>query len=89
MRTLLFTFLLSSFFVVFNADQASALEVELRALNKVTARASILKGPIITPLVFSTLQVRVKACWSAPEDKKPEHAALMEVIEQKLHRCAC
>ncbi|MCI5050126.1 MAG: DUF2155 domain-containing protein [Rickettsiales bacterium] len=66
-----------------HALAAAGTVVELRALNKVTARTSTLQGPIIAPLEFGNLIINVKACWSAPADKKPEHAALMEVIDQK------
>jgi len=56
-------------------------EVELRALNKVTAISTNLKGPIVTPQVFGNLVVTVQSCWSSPPDSPPEHAALVEIVE--------
>lgn len=63
--------------------KAKTPEFELRGLNKMTARASTLKGPILIPIEFGNLEITVKSCWSAPPDKKPEHAALMEIAEHK------
>lgn len=57
-------------------------EVELRALNKVTTRIEMLKGPLATPMAFGNLEITVKTCWSSGADKRPEHIALMEVVEQ-------
>lgn len=57
-------------------------EAELRALNKVTTRTEILRGPLGTPMSFGNLEITVKTCWSAGVDKRPEHAALMDVVEQ-------
>jgi|GEM_PF-616162 len=57
-------------------------EAELRALNKVTTRVELLKGPLNTPMAFGNLEITVKTCWSSGADKRPEHIALMEVVEQ-------
>ena len=76
-------FILLSFPDAYAADAAVAKSVELRALNKVTARSSAIKGSLLTPMEFGKLTIVVKACWIAPTDRRPEHAALMEVTEAK------
>lgn len=55
--------------------------VELRALNKITARTSLIKVNLGDVISFDAVDVQVRTCWTAPPDQKPEHAALMRVME--------
>lgn len=55
--------------------------IEIRALNKTTARTSLMKVNLGDIIQFDTLDVQVRTCWTAPPDQKPEHAALLRVIE--------
>lgn len=57
--------------------------VELRGLNKVTARVSTIDGRLGEELEFGNLTLVVRACWTAPADKQPEHAALIEITDNK------
>ncbi len=65
------------------SEKTGMRTVELRGLNKVTARVSTIKGALGTPLSFGTLDITVRACWTAPADKQPEHAALVEIVENR------
>lgn len=67
-------------------EEEKAIEgksVELRGLNKVTARSSVIKGAINEPLEFGQLTIVPRACWIAPSVKRPEQAALLEITEIK------
>ncbi len=57
--------------------------VALRALNKVTAHAETLEGPVGGSLHFGNLEIVPLACWSAPADERPENAVLLDVREMK------
>lgn len=65
------------------AKSSGIRKVELRGLNKVTARVSTLEGRLGEELEFGKLTIVVSACWTAPADKQPEHAALIEITEDK------
>ena len=68
-----------------NEDEATSKirAVQLRGLNKVTAQTETLKGTLGSVLRFGSLEVIAKSCWSAPPHERPEHAALMEIMELK------
>ncbi len=55
--------------------------VELRALNKMTARTSLLHVNIGELERFDTIELEVESCWSAPPDQRPEHKALIKITE--------
>lgn len=71
------------FYAQANLIQQDVKTVELRGLNKVTARVSTIKGALTDQLSFGNLRITVKSCWSAPPGKRPEHAALLHVIENR------
>lgn len=64
-------------------QQVDAKSVELRGLNKVTARVSTIKGALTDQLSFGNLIITVKSCWSAPAGERPEHAALLHIVENR------
>lgn len=55
----------------------------LQALDKVTARVSMLEARPLLPTSFGKLDILVKTCWSAPGDQRPEQAALLEIHERQ------
>ena len=55
--------------------------VKLQGLNKVTAKVSQLEAPVGTIMRFGNLEIVARECWTAPPDKRPEHAALLEITE--------
>jgi hypothetical protein len=55
----------------------------LQALDKVTARITILEAPLNQPVAFGTLQVIVRACNARPSEEVPDAAAWLEVRETR------
>ena len=58
-------------------------EAELQALDKVTARITILKARLNQPITFGTLRVTVKACNARPPEEVPDAAAWLQVDETR------
>lgn len=56
---------------------------ELQALDKVTARISVLEAPVDQVVSFGTLRVRVGACNRRPPDDPPDSAAWLEVRDTR------
>jgi hypothetical protein len=57
--------------------------VQLRALNKVTAKSQTIQVEIGKPVNFGNLEINLHYCWkSAPEDR-PENAAMLSVNEAR------
>lgn len=56
---------------------------ELQALDKVTARVSVLRAAVGQPARFGTLRVTVRACHARPPDEVPDAAAWMEVVDDR------
>ncbi len=61
------------------ADPASV--VVLRALDKITARVSIVEIPVGETVEFGTLQITARYCDKRPPEETPESAAFLEVVE--------
>ncbi|MFC0409085.1 DUF2155 domain-containing protein [Roseomonas elaeocarpi] len=55
---------------------------KLQALDKVTARVTVLETPVNKPVQFGTLTVTVKACDARPPDEVPDAAAYLEVADK-------
>ena len=51
----------------------------LQALDKVTARITVLDATVDQPVRFGTLTVTVRACNARPPDEVPDAAAFIEV----------
>jgi hypothetical protein len=58
-------------------------EAELQALDKVTARITILKARLNQPITFGTLRITVKACNARPPEEVPDAAAWLQVDETR------
>ena len=58
-------------------------EAELQALDKVTARITILKVPVNQPVTFGTLRVTVRACNARPPAEVPDAAAWLQVDDTR------
>ncbi len=63
------------------ADPASV--VVLRALDKITARVSIVEIPVGETVEFGSLQITARYCDKRPPTEPPESAAFLEVVEVK------
>ncbi len=58
-------------------------EAELQALDKVTARITILKAALNQPITFGTLRITVRACNARPSDEVPDAAAWLQVDDTR------
>ncbi|MDB5369575.1 MAG: cellulase-like protein [Roseomonas sp.] len=58
-------------------------EAHLQALDKVTARVTILKATVGRPLAFGTLRITVRACNARPPEEVPDAAAWLEVADTR------
>lgn len=57
--------------------------VELRVLNKVTARSETFNALIGSVARFGTIEITAHSCWKSAPENPPENAALLEVSEVK------
>ena len=58
-----------------------AQTAKLQALDKVTARVTVLEAKVNTPVRFGTLSITVRACNARPPDEVPDAAAFIEVVD--------
>jgi hypothetical protein len=54
---------------------------ELQALDKVTARITVISAPVGQPTRFGTLTINVRACHARPPDEVADAAAWMEITD--------
>ncbi|MES2710632.1 MAG: DUF2155 domain-containing protein [Pseudomonadota bacterium] len=66
------------------ADWAPARRVQLQALDKVTARVTVVEGAVGQVARFQTLAIRVLACHSRQPDEVPDAAAFLEISDSRL-----
>ena len=57
---------------------------QLQALDKVTARVTVLDATVGQPVRFGSLSVTVRACNARPPDEVPDAAAYIEVRDSLL-----
>lgn len=55
----------------------------LQALDKVTARVTILEARMGTPAMFGTLTINLRACNARPPDEVPDAAAWLEINDSR------
>jgi len=58
-------------------------EAQLQALDKVTARITIIKAPVNQPVTFGTLRVTVRACNARPASEVPDAAVWLQVDDTR------
>lgn len=56
----------------------------LQALDKVTARITVLRATLNQPERFGSLTITVRACHARPPDEVPDAAAWMEISDSRL-----
>lgn len=61
-------------------NETSAVAI-LQGLNKVTGKTSELRVKIGEEVTFGKLDIKVKRCWRAPLDQRPENKILLEIKE--------
>jgi hypothetical protein len=60
----------------------------LNALDKVSARVSVLEAPVGGEAKFGALTVKARACQKAPPTETPESAAYLEIEEKRPNQPA-
>ena len=60
-----------------------ARTAKLQALDKVTARITVLETPVNQPISFGTLRITVRACNARPPEEVPDAAAWLEVLDTR------
>ncbi len=58
-------------------------QAQLQALDKVTARVTVLTARVGTPATFGTLTISLRACNARPADEVPDAAAWMEISDSR------
>ncbi len=96
-NNLFFASLIAVFFPLFSfAQQATDKQIVdnidpsrfyntavIQALNKTTAKTSIIEMRVGEKVSFGSLKVIAHKCWQASLDQKPENKILIEVFETK------
>ncbi len=57
--------------------------LELRALDKITGRASIIMAPLNKTVKFATLEITARTCYSTPPSETPETSAFLQIDEHR------
>lgn len=66
------------------AAQADPYEIAvLQALDKVSARVSVLEVPVGKSVAFGNLEITARACDKRPPEETPESAAFLEIVEKR------
>jgi hypothetical protein len=66
------------------AAQADPYEIAvLQALDKVSARVSVLEVPVGKSVAFGNLEITARACDKRPPEETPESAAFLEIVENQ------
>src|SRR4029434_1842179 len=66
------------------AARADAMQIAvLQALDKVSARVSVLEVPVGKTVCFGTLEITARACDKRPPEETPESAAFLEITDKR------
>lgn len=86
---ILFSFIFSPFSYAKTVEDMDPMRfynfAVLQALNKTTAKTSILEMKMEEKINFGQLRIIAHRCWKAPLDQKPENKILLEVFENKFN----
>ena len=58
--------------------------LELRALDKITGRASVVLAPLNVPVTFKTLTIVARSCYSTPASETPETSAFLQIDDHRV-----
>ncbi|NIK89380.1 hypothetical protein FHS83_002698 [Rhizomicrobium palustre] len=57
--------------------------LELRALDKMTGKASVINAPLNKPVKFATLTITARTCYSTPPSETPETSAFLQIDDDR------
>ncbi len=78
---LLFPVVLAAGLATARAEDPPGKTVVLQALDKVTARISVVEAPIGQPVRFGTLEIVARICDKRPPEETPETTAFLEITD--------
>lgn len=62
--------------------------VQLRAMDKITARMTSIRVPVGSAIQFGTMTIAARACFENPPTETPESASFLEIIDKPVARPA-
>ena len=66
-----------------NAAAQGKAVLELRALDKITGRASEIYAPLGKPVKYATLTIVARKCYSTPDSETPETSAFLQIVDHR------
>lgn len=57
--------------------------LELRALDKITGKASVVMAPLNKPVNYATLTITARTCYSTPASETPETSAFLQIDDHR------
>lgn len=57
--------------------------LELRALDKITGKATTILAPLNVPVKFATLTIVARSCYSTPPSETPETSAFLQIDDHR------
>lgn len=83
MRWLAFVVALTASGAAFAQDWVPLRAARLQALDKVTARITIVEARVGTTARFGTLSIALRACHGRPQNEVPDAAAWIEITDSR------
>jgi hypothetical protein len=57
--------------------------LQLKALDKITGKASVIMAPLNVPVKFATLTITARTCYSTPPSETPETSAFLQIEDHR------
>lgn len=57
--------------------------LQLKALDKITGKASLIVAPLNKPVKFATLTITARTCYSTPPSETPETSAFLQIEDKR------
>jgi hypothetical protein len=57
--------------------------LELKALDKITGKASVIMAPLNKPVKFATLTITARTCYSTPPSETPETSGFLQITDKR------
>ncbi|HUO99182.1 MAG TPA: DUF2155 domain-containing protein [Rhizomicrobium sp.] len=57
--------------------------LELKALDKITGKASVIMAPLNEPVKFATLTITARTCYTTPPSEPPDTSAFLQIIDHR------
>ena len=80
LRIFFFVFLFSNFNILY-ADPISGYQVELKILDKITAKVKTIYIDVNNSLVFQSLNIQILSCYKRPPEEIPEDFVLLRIYD--------